>query len=67
MPVFQHIKIRQKLKNNRRDPIFGVKVTKPHIHVHTRFEADLVNNAQKFSLKLQIVHRQTDRQTDVAP
>ena len=56
-----------KLEKNSRGPIFGVKVTRPHIHVHTRFEADLVNNAQKFSLKLQIIRRQTDGQTDVAP
>ena len=77
MPIFQHLKIRQKLKNNRRGPIFGVKVTKPHMHVHARLEADPLNREKNFPQKLQIVHGQTDRRqttdrwtdgrTDAAP
>ena len=36
-----------------------------YIHVHTGFEADLLNYVQKFPQKLQIVHKQmTNRWTD---
>ena len=63
MPVFQHLKIRQNLKNNRRGPISGVQVTNPHMHVPARFEADPRNSVQNFPQKLQIVDGLTDRRT----
>ena len=57
-------KIRQKLKKNPTDPIFGVKVTTVHMYHCAKFEADPMNDVQNFHQKLKIVHRQTDRQMD---
>ena len=61
-------KIRQKLKKNPTDPIFGVTVTTIQMYHCAKFEADPMNDVQNFPPKLILytvlhTHTHTDRQT----